>query len=166
MAGQSAAMKSRSVIGDSPKRREDARFITGRGAYIDDLPFERLARAAGEAERFVRQHIKGDGLAFALKDRSAAGGQCRRCQSQTVLMAELPERIVEKGLASDRVVVETVVSKYCDHLPLYRQEAILAREAGIVVNGTPENRPGRKLHDGDIVVFEGRSITVEDVRPS
>ena len=35
----------KSVIGDSPKRREDARFITGRGAYIDDLKFENLARA-------------------------------------------------------------------------------------------------------------------------
>src|SRR5436190_958644 len=36
---------SKSVIGDSPRRREDARFITGRGAYVDDLPFERLTRA-------------------------------------------------------------------------------------------------------------------------
>lgn len=36
---------SRSVIGDSPRRREDARFITGRGAYVDDLAFERLTRA-------------------------------------------------------------------------------------------------------------------------
>jgi transposase len=30
--------------------------------------------------------------------------------------------------ASDRVVIETVVSKYCDHLPLFRQAAILGRE--------------------------------------
>src|SRR3954471_19470446 len=36
---------SKSVIGDSPRRREDARFITGRGAYVDDLPFEGLTRA-------------------------------------------------------------------------------------------------------------------------
>jgi carbon-monoxide dehydrogenase large subunit len=36
---------SKSVIGDSPRRREDARFITGRGAYIDDLPFAGLTRA-------------------------------------------------------------------------------------------------------------------------
>src|SRR6187549_1205313 len=36
---------SKSVIGDSPRRREDARFITGRGSYVDDLGFERLARA-------------------------------------------------------------------------------------------------------------------------
>jgi transposase len=40
-------------------------------------------------------------------------------------MAELAPRIVEKGIASDRVVVETVVAKYCDHFPLYRQEAML-----------------------------------------
>jgi hypothetical protein len=29
----------RSVIGDAPKRREDARFITGRGGYLHDLTF-------------------------------------------------------------------------------------------------------------------------------
>ena len=36
---------TKSTIGDSPKRREDARFITGGGAYLDDLPFDRLAHA-------------------------------------------------------------------------------------------------------------------------
>jgi carbon-monoxide dehydrogenase large subunit len=36
---------TRSVIGDSPRRREDARFVTGRGAYVDDLKFDRLTRA-------------------------------------------------------------------------------------------------------------------------
>ena len=30
----------------------------------------------------------------------------------------------------DTVVIATVVSKYCDHAPLYRQAAILEREAG------------------------------------
>jgi carbon-monoxide dehydrogenase large subunit len=35
-----------STIGDSPKRREDQRFVTGMGTYVDDLPFEKLARAA------------------------------------------------------------------------------------------------------------------------
>ena len=32
-------------IGDAPKRREDLRFITGRGRYLDDLGFERLVHA-------------------------------------------------------------------------------------------------------------------------
>jgi transposase-like protein len=46
-------------------------------------------------------------------------------------MPPVSPRIVEKGLASDRVVIETVVAKYCDHLPLYRQEALIEREAGV-----------------------------------
>jgi transposase len=58
---------------------------------------------------------------------------CRCCEQGTVTMPPLPARIVEKGLASDRVVVETVVSKYADHLPLYRQAAILEREAGLEI---------------------------------
>src|SRR6266446_183774 len=35
----------RSVIGDRPKRREDVRFLTGRGGYLDDLAFEGLTHA-------------------------------------------------------------------------------------------------------------------------
>ena len=34
-----------SVIGQSPRRREDARFLTGRGTYIDDLSFDGLVHA-------------------------------------------------------------------------------------------------------------------------
>jgi transposase len=58
---------------------------------------------------------------------------CRCCQASTVTMPPLAPRIVEKGLASDRVVVETVVAKYSDHLPLYRQAAMLEREAGLEI---------------------------------
>ncbi len=35
----------RSGIGDTPKRREDVRFLTGRGGYLDDLAFADLAHA-------------------------------------------------------------------------------------------------------------------------
>ena len=48
-------------------------------------------------------------------------------------MPPVAPRIVEKGLASDRVVVETVVAKYSDHLPLYRQSVILERDAGLEI---------------------------------
>ena len=57
---------------------------------------------------------------------------CAKCS--TIAMPELEPRIVDKGLASDRVVIETVVAKYCDHLPLYRQQAILEREAGVEIS--------------------------------
>ena len=35
----------RSGIGDAPKRREDLRFLTGQGRYLDDLAFDRLTHA-------------------------------------------------------------------------------------------------------------------------
>ncbi len=35
----------RANIGDRPKRREDLRFLTGRGAYLDDLRFDGLVHA-------------------------------------------------------------------------------------------------------------------------
>ncbi|HLN08078.1 MAG TPA: xanthine dehydrogenase family protein molybdopterin-binding subunit [Xanthobacteraceae bacterium] len=38
-------MKVRSVIGDTPKRREDARFVTGQGVFLDDLAFADAAHA-------------------------------------------------------------------------------------------------------------------------
>jgi transposase len=56
---------------------------------------------------------------------------CRQCEEQGVVTAPVPTRIIEKGLASDRVVIDTVVRKYCDHLPLYRQSAILERDTGL-----------------------------------
>jgi transposase len=56
---------------------------------------------------------------------------CRHCS--TVTAAPLAERIVEKGLASDAVVINTIVAKYCDHLPLYRQAVMLEREAGVEI---------------------------------
>jgi transposase len=57
---------------------------------------------------------------------------CGKCCA--IQMPPLAPRIVEKGLASDRVIIETVVAKYCDHLPLYRQEAMIEREAGVEIS--------------------------------
>ena len=59
---------------------------------------------------------------------------CRQCERRSVVAAPLPDRIITKGLVSNRVVVDTIVKKYCDHLPLYRQEMILKREAGVEIS--------------------------------
>jgi transposase len=56
---------------------------------------------------------------------------CKGCEEQGVECAPAPVRIIEKGLASDRLVIDTVVSKYADYVPIYRQCAILQRETGI-----------------------------------
>ena len=54
---------------------------------------------------------------------------CRGC-AEGVSAAPLPSRIVDKGLVSDRVVIDTLVSKYS----LYRQSVILERDAGVSIS--------------------------------
>jgi len=56
---------------------------------------------------------------------------CKSCEERGVVSAPLPPRIIEKCLASDRIVIDTVISKYCDHQPLYRQSAMLERDTGL-----------------------------------
>ena len=58
---------------------------------------------------------------------------CRGCAAG-VSAAALPVRIIDKGLVSDRVVIDTVIAKYSDHLPLYRQSVILERETGLSIS--------------------------------
>jgi transposase len=59
---------------------------------------------------------------------------CPFCQEGGIATAPLATRIIDKGLASDRVVIDAVIAKYSDHLPLYRQSAILERETGLEIS--------------------------------
>jgi transposase len=49
----------------------------------------------------------------------------RRADPDAVpIVAPLPESILERGIVAPGLLAQIVVAKYCDHLPLYRQEAI------------------------------------------
>jgi transposase len=50
---------------------------------------------------------------------------CRACG--TIHQAPAPERTIAKGLATAGLIAHVLVSKYCDHTPLYRQAQIFAR---------------------------------------
>ena len=45
--------------------------------------------------------------------------------------APLPPTLQERCIATPALLAQVAVAKYCDHLPLYRQEQILARRYGI-----------------------------------
>ena len=59
---------------------------------------------------------------------------CRRCEELGVVAAPLPPRIIEKSLASDRIVIDTLIGKYSNHTPLYRQSVILKRDIGLEIS--------------------------------
>lgn len=52
---------------------------------------------------------------------------CRACQDG-VIQAPAPARLIEGGLPTEATVAQVLVSKYADHLPLYRQAQIYARQ--------------------------------------
>jgi transposase len=56
---------------------------------------------------------------------------CRACGK--LHQAPAPERPIAKGLASAALLAHVLVSKYCDHIPLYRQSQIFARH-GVDLN--------------------------------
>ena len=52
---------------------------------------------------------------------------CRACED-VVVQAPAPARLVEGGLPTEATVAHVLVSKFADHLPLYRQAQIYARQ--------------------------------------
>lgn len=51
---------------------------------------------------------------------------CGRCDK--IVQAEAPSRPITRGIAGPGLLAHVLVSKYGDHLPLYRQEEMYARE--------------------------------------
>ena len=51
---------------------------------------------------------------------------CKPCQ-ENVKIAAVPNLLLPKSIATPELIAHVIVSKYCDHLPLYRQEAIWKR---------------------------------------
>lgn len=50
---------------------------------------------------------------------------CRACEEEVV---QAPARVIEGGLPTEATVAHVLVAKYADHLPLYRQAQIYARQ--------------------------------------
>ena len=52
---------------------------------------------------------------------------CRACES-AVVQVPAPARLIEGGLPTEAMIAHVLVGKYADHLPLYRQSRIYARQ--------------------------------------
>ncbi len=52
---------------------------------------------------------------------------CRACEG-VVVQTPAPARLIEGGMPTEATVAHVLVSRYADHLPLYRQAQILARQ--------------------------------------
>jgi transposase len=60
------------------------------------------------------------------------------CRSSTgiVVQAPAPARLIEGGIPTEARITHVLVARYADHLPLYRQAQILARQGVILERST------------------------------
>ncbi len=66
---------------------------------------------------------------------------CPKCPEAGVETAPIRDnQIIEKSKLSSAVIVDVLIKKYGDHLPLYRQEASLERDFGIDISRSTLNQ--------------------------
>jgi len=80
-------------------------------------------RKMAEDTREILDYVPGS---FVVKRHICEKYACRDCG--TIAEAPLPSMPIEKGAPGAGLLAHVLISKYCDHLPLYRQSEIYARE--------------------------------------
>jgi transposase len=80
-------------------------------------------RAIGEEVREQLEYVPGSLLVLQHVRPKYA---CKACVAHVAIASRWPEPI-EKGLPGPGLLAHVIVSKYADHLPLYRQESIFRR---------------------------------------
>jgi transposase len=73
------------------------------------------------AQFFVHRHIRGKYC-------------CAACQ--TVLAAEMPAQIIDKGIPAAGLLAQVIIAKHDDHLPLFRQEEIYRRSGAFIARSS------------------------------
>ena len=64
------------------------------------------------------------------------------CGCDAIVQSPAPSRPIERGLAGPGLLAHVLTAKYCDHLPLYRQHEIYAREGIDIDRSTLANWVG------------------------
>jgi len=126
--------------GETPVRGHQRRRPTGRRPLPPHLPRHRIELDVADADKqcacghaktrigeSVSEKLEYQPASFVVIETVRAKYACPVCHDG-VVEAPAPPQAVEKSLAGEGLLAHVVVSKYVDHLPLYRLEGIFARE--------------------------------------
>jgi transposase len=79
-------------------------------------------RQVGESVTEVLEYIPGR---FEVTRHVRPAVSCRKCEA--MMQAPMPELPIPRGMAGASLLAHVATAKFCDHLPLYRQAEIYAR---------------------------------------
>lgn len=128
-----AMVRRQATVGDDepstgPVRRPLPEHLP-RETVVHDLGMTTCPDCGGELHRFgedVSEVIDHIPESFRVIRHVRPKYSCRRCER--VIEAAAPTRPIDRGLAGSGLLAHVLVSKYCEHQPLYRQSEIYARE--------------------------------------
>lgn len=126
--------------GETPVHGHQRRRPTGRRPLPPHLPRRRVELDVADADKqcacghaktrigeSLSEKLEYQPASFVVIETVRAKYACPFCHDG-VVGAPAPPQAVEKSLAGEGLLAHVVVSKYVDHLPLYRLEGIFARE--------------------------------------
>jgi transposase len=119
---------------DLPRRREE----------VDLSDAEKVCACCGMLKirigQSVSERLDYQPMAIFVRELVRPTYACRSCESQgldpQIAKAPLPAEPLTKSGIGAGLLAHVIVSKFCDHLPLHRQEAILARHGWAVRRST------------------------------
>ena len=80
---------------------------------------------------------------------------CAKCEERGVTTAAVLSRIAPKSIFADETIIEFILRKYADSLPLFRQQAMLRRDSGIDVALSTINDAVLRVGEMLIPVIDG-----------
>jgi transposase len=80
-------------------------------------------RKVGEDVTEVLKYVPGH---FEVERHVRPAVSCRKCEA--MMQAPMPALPIPRGQADVGLLTHVAIAKYCDHIPLYRQAEIYARE--------------------------------------
>ena len=161
----------------SPKRREEraAKRREGRGRLPVRLPRVEVVLEPGDTacpccrgEMAVIGHDTSERLdvipsQFRVLVTRRPKLACRACVG-VVVQAPAPERLIPGGMPTEATVAQVLVSRYADHVPLYRQSQILARQGIEIGRDTLASWLGHAANEIVPVVARLREILLGSAR--
>lgn len=110
--------------------------------FPEDLPIERTVIDIKEEEKIcpesgkplvkigedVTQKLAHKPGSYYIKEIVRPKYAARRDNEQAVLAADLPDSLLPRSKVDESFLADILVKKFADHLPLYRQSEMLARE--------------------------------------
>ena len=123
----------------NPVREEFPEHLERREQIVD-LTDEHKLCDCGAKKKFIRYEVT-DELEYQpavcyVNQIKRALYSCKKCPENGVTTAFMPDRPIEKGKPGAGLLSHICISKFVDHLPLYRQQKIFGRMGVYIAKST------------------------------